>query len=68
MLNATGRAALAIGTVAFCMGTVVWLIAYGQPANSLHASALSWSYTVMGAVLVMLGVAAAVQGMGKNNS
>jgi amino acid transporter len=38
----------------FCAATIVWIILYGKADNSLHASALSWSYSL--AVGIFAGV------------
>ena len=59
LANKTIRATTVLSVLVFSVGTVVWLIAWGVPGNSLHASALSWSYTLMGFCLVaLLGEAA----------
>ena len=45
VINKTGRALVAIATLGFCLGMIVWLDLYGSPANSLHQSSLSWAWT-----------------------
>jgi drug/metabolite transporter (DMT)-like permease len=42
----------------FCGATIAWLIAWGQPDNSLHASALSWSYTLAAGLFAGVGFGA----------
>lgn len=56
LVNKTIRAICVIGVLLFALGTIVWVMLYGQPANSLHASALSWSYTLIGFTLLALGI------------
>lgn len=56
IVNRTLRAVLGIGTIAFCMVVVVYLIFHGKADNSLHQSALSWSYTLIIILLVAFGL------------
>lgn len=44
----------------FAISTITYLVFHGSPTNSLHDSALSWSFTLIGVVLVGLGVAEAI--------
>lgn len=60
ILNTTGRSVLAIAVILFCCTIIVVVLLRGDPANSLHGSALAWSYSLVGAILVTLGVAAAI--------
>lgn len=60
LVNKTLRAVLGIGTIAFCMATIVYLIWHGKADNSLHASALSWSYTIIIAMLIAFGLGNAI--------
>lgn len=49
--NRRTRRAIVVYTLAFCslvVGLVLWL---GNPTNSLHTSALAWSYSVFVAVV-----------------
>lgn len=46
--------------LAFCGAVIVWLVLYGQSENSLHASALSWAFTVSIGVLAAVGFSAIV--------
>jgi sulfite exporter TauE/SafE len=62
-INKTGRAVTALVVLAFCLGTIAWLVAYGSPANSLHQSALSWSYTPLCVALAALGLNVTVDGI-----
>jgi hypothetical protein len=61
MLNTTGRAVVAIAVICFCVAVIVWLVLHGQPANSLHQSALSWAWTVLLASMGALGIDAAAE-------
>lgn len=65
LLNATGRAVIAISVLLFCAGTIVSLLTYGNPHNSLHESALGWSYGLIGLILAGLGIAAALPSLVK---
>jgi Co/Zn/Cd efflux system component len=56
MINNTGKAVVAILVLLFNIVCIVWLMAYGHAENSLHASALSWSYTLTALVLGGLGI------------
>ena len=56
IVNKTWRAVIAIAIIAFCIATVWWLLLYGAPTNSLHASALSWSYWVIMVAAAALGL------------
>lgn len=56
IINKTGRAVTALAVLAFCLATVIWLLVYGAPANSLHQSALSWSYTIILVAMAALGL------------
>jgi hypothetical protein len=49
--------AAAIGGM-FAMGIVIYLVTKGSPTNSLHESALSWSYLMMMGILGGLGFGA----------
>lgn len=49
---------ISIGTLLFNAGTIVYLLLYGVADNSLHASALSWSYFSGLAVLAGIGIGA----------
>jgi hypothetical protein len=45
----------AIVTLLFCASVIVWIILYGKGDNSLHASALSWSFSIAAGVLAGIG-------------
>lgn len=60
IINKTGKAVVAITLMVFCIVTIIWLLLYGQPGNSLHASALSWSYTVLVVAAGALGLDTAI--------
>jgi hypothetical protein len=53
----TRVAAAAIGGT-FAMGMVIYLVMKGSPTNSLHESALSWSYLMIMGILIGLGFGA----------
>lgn len=59
-VNNTGRAALALVALAFNAAIILYLIYYGKAENSLHASALAWSYATSIALLAGLGLGAAL--------
>lgn len=52
------RTWFAAGSVIFCIFVIVWLIFHGHAGNTLHESALSWAFTLMGAVLAGVGFGA----------
>lgn len=60
LLNGTGKAVVALLVLMFCIGTIIFLLAYGNSANGLHVTALSWSYLLIGALLAGLGIGAAL--------
>jgi hypothetical protein len=45
----------------FFAAVITWIILYGKPENSLHASALSWSFTALLGLLVSVGFSEIVQ-------
>lgn len=45
------RAVFSALTVLFCFGIIALLTTIGDPTNSLHQSALSWSYSLSGFVI-----------------
>lgn len=51
LANKTFRAVTVLATMVFSASVVVWIVAYGSPSNGLHATALSWSYTLLGVAL-----------------
>jgi hypothetical protein len=56
IVNRTIAAVVTIILLALCVTTIGWLMFYGVPANSLHASALSWSYTTIMVCIAALGL------------
>lgn len=56
IINKNGRAVAAVAVLLFCVGTIAWLLLKGDPANSLHQSALSWSYTIILVAMAALGL------------
>ena len=46
---------------AFGIGVVIYLILWGKGDNSLHTSAMSWAFCLIGVVLASFGFPAAVQ-------
>ena len=59
LINKTGRAVVVISVLVFSICVIVWILLYGKPDNSLHTSALSWSYTLIVFTTVALGINAA---------
>jgi hypothetical protein len=47
------RGWLSLTTLAFCAGTIWWLLVYGRTGNVLHDSAMSWSWTLGTAILAL---------------
>ena len=45
------RRAIVVCTIVFCAIVIGYVVALGDPANSLHQSALSWAFTLAGATL-----------------
>jgi hypothetical protein len=45
------RKQFVIATIIFCWATIALLLWQGDPNNSLHVSALAWSYSVFAASL-----------------
>ena len=51
------KTGIAIGVMVLCALAIGYLIVWGVDDNSLHASAMSWSFTLIAAVMAGLGVA-----------
>jgi hypothetical protein len=47
--------------LAFCMGIIVMVLWKGDGNNSLHNSALSWSFALIAAILLGFGVGAVLE-------
>ncbi len=45
------RKRIVSGTLTFCAVAVTYLIGWGNPDNVLHVNALSWCFTLVGAVV-----------------
>jgi uncharacterized membrane protein len=60
LLNTTGKAVVSLLVLVFCLGLVVWLVMQGNGHNPLHLSALGWSFTIVGGLLVGLGIGTAL--------
>lgn len=59
LANKTIRAVTVLVVMGLCAATIFWLLQWGHADNSLHASALSWSYSLIGfGLIVLLGEAA----------
>ena len=52
------RTGIAVGVMALAMLAIGYLIGWGRPDNSLHDSAMAWSFTVVLAILAGIGVSA----------
>ncbi len=50
------RTVIAVIVLALCAAAIGWLLAWGAPDNSLHQSALSWSYTLVACILAGIGI------------
>ena len=57
IVNKTGSAVVAIVILVFSMGTITWLLFYGEASNGLHTTIVSWSYSMMAIVMAALGLA-----------
>jgi hypothetical protein len=60
-MNSSLRIGFAIASLLFCASTIVWVVLYGKADNSLHASALSWSYCVAIGTLGALGFGSIIE-------
>ena len=56
--RAAWNARIVFGSIAlaFCMGMVAFTTLAGETGNSLHSSAQSWSFALIGAILLGFGV------------
>ncbi len=45
------RRAIVVATLTFCSSIIIYVVVSGDPANSLHQSALSWAFTLCGATI-----------------
>ena len=54
-VNSNWRSFAGVTSGLFFAAVIVWLVLYGKPENSLHASAMSWSFTVIIGILVSVG-------------
>jgi hypothetical protein len=54
-VNSNWRSFAGVSSGLFFAGTIVWLVLYGRPENSLHASAMSWSFCGLIGILVSVG-------------
>lgn len=57
-INQTWKTILTICVLACNGSIIVWLILYGKADNSLHTSALGWSYLTVLGILAGLGFGA----------
>lgn len=58
--NHTIRAIIGVVTMFICWGMIGYLVRNGSPTNSLHESALSWGFTLIGVILIAFGLGAAI--------
>jgi hypothetical protein len=56
IVNATIRAVVTLSVLAFAIGMIVFCVVGGNAANSLHQSAMSWSYMLVIFTMVALGI------------
>lgn len=53
-INSSGRVAYATGGLLFCAALVCYLIKYGNPANGLHATAMTGALVIGAGLLGIL--------------
>lgn len=53
-INSSGRVAYATAGLVFCAGLVCYLVAEGNPANGLHASAMTGALVILAGLLGIL--------------
>lgn len=53
-INASGRVFYASAGLAFCAGLICYLVACGNPANGLHATAMTGALVILAALLGVL--------------
>lgn len=58
--NNTWKAVITITTLLFNAGIIVFCLLKGEPANSLHSSALGWAFIVDIGIIAGLGIGAAL--------
>lgn len=56
IVNKTARAIITIAVLIFAIAVIVFCVLKGDPANSLHQSAMSWSYMLIIFTMVALGI------------
>lgn len=56
IVNKTGSAVVAGFILVFAVAVIVWVLLYGEANNGHHATALSWSYTLIVVVLGAVGL------------
>jgi TRAP-type C4-dicarboxylate transport system permease small subunit len=56
--NNTIKGVLTITTLVFHAGIILFCLRWGDPANSLHSSALAWSFAISVATLAGIGIGA----------
>jgi uncharacterized membrane protein len=52
-------------TIVLCFVLITWLIAYGNPVNPLHITALHWAFMTVLGILAGFGFASAVTSVGE---
>lgn len=58
--NHTIRAIIGVVTMIISWGMIGYLVRNGHGENSLHVSALSWGFTLIGVILISFGLGAAI--------
>jgi hypothetical protein len=56
--NNTLKCVLTVATLVFHAGIVLFCLRWGDPANSLHSSAMAWAFAVSAGILAGLGIGA----------
>lgn len=62
------RKHLVVATLLFCWSIIAGVLVGGNGDNSLHASALSWAFSLSGAVVMMYVFGAVVDNWGVSKS
>lgn len=58
LVGKTLRTVTTAVSLTFSLGLIIYLVWDGNPENSLHQSALSWGFTILGVLLAGVGFSA----------
>jgi hypothetical protein len=56
IVNATIRAVVTLSVLTFAIGLIVFCVVSGDADNSLHQSAMSWSFMLVIFTMIALGI------------